>query len=67
MQFLSVARFRILAQEYEVLDGIPYNIGAINESHILILAHVIEGEDYSYRKSFHSVLLQGVVDTKYVL
>jgi hypothetical protein len=33
----------------------------------LILAPFIEGEDYYCRKSFHSTLWQGIVDTKRVL
>ena len=46
VQLPSPARFRVLAQELEALCGIPHIIGAINGSHIPILAHVIEGENY---------------------
>ena len=66
VQFPSPARFRVLAQEFEALHGIPHIIGAIDGSHIPILAPVIGGEDYYCRKSFHSALLQGIVDTKCV-
>jgi hypothetical protein len=50
VQFQSPAWFRILAQEFEALHGIPYIIGAIDGSHISILALVIGGEDYYFRK-----------------
>ena len=40
---------------------IPYIIGAIDGSHISILAPIIGGEDYYCRKSFHSAILQGIV------
>jgi hypothetical protein len=35
----------VLAQEFEVLHGIPYIIGAIDGSHIPILGPIIRGED----------------------
>ena len=66
IQFPSPARFKVLAQEFEALHGIPHIIGTIDGSHIPILAPVIGGENYHYRKSFHSALLQGIVDTKCV-
>jgi hypothetical protein len=44
------------------LHNIPYIIGAKDGSHIPVLALVIGGEDYYCRKSFHSTLLQGIVD-----
>jgi hypothetical protein len=66
VQFPNPAQFRILAQEFKALNGIPYIIEAVDGSHIPILAPVIGGEDYYCRKSFHSALLQGIVDTKCV-
>lgn len=56
-------KFRVLAKEFERLHNIPYIIRAIDGSHIPVLAPVIGGEDYYCRKSFHSALLQGIVDT----
>ncbi len=50
-------RFRVFAKEFERLHNIPYIIGAIDGSHIPVLAPVIGGEDYYCRKSFHSALL----------
>jgi hypothetical protein len=55
-------RLRVLAKDFERLHNIPYIIGAIDGSHIPMLAPVIGGEDYYCRKSFHSALLQGIVD-----
>ena len=43
------------------MHGIPYIIGAIDGSHILVLTPIIGGEDYYCRKSFHSAILQGIV------
>jgi hypothetical protein len=44
------------------LHNIPYIIGAIEGPHILVLAPIIGRKDYYCRKSFHSTLLQGIVD-----
>jgi hypothetical protein len=55
-------RLRVLAKDFERLHNIPYIIGAINGSHIPILAFVIGGKDYYCRKFFHSALLQGIID-----
>jgi hypothetical protein len=57
IQIPNENRLRILAKEFERLNNIPYIIGAIDGSHIPVLAPVIGGEDYYYRKSFHSALL----------
>ncbi len=63
IQIPNENRLRVLANEFEKLHNIPYIIGAIDGSHIPVLAPVIGGEDYYCRKSFHSALLQGIVDT----
>jgi hypothetical protein len=62
IQALDENRLRVLAKDFERLHNIPYIIGAIDGSHIPVLAPVIGGEDYYCRKSFHSALLQGIVD-----
>ena len=62
VQFLSLAWFGVLAQEFEALHGILHIIVAIDGFHISIFAPVIGGEDYYRRKSFYSALLQGIVD-----
>ena len=66
VQFPSSTQFRVLAQNLEALYGILHIIGAIDESHIPILAPIIGGEILYYRKSLYLALLQGIVDTKYV-
>ena len=62
MTFPSEHQFCQIAREFEALYDIPYVVGAIDGSHIHILVPVNGGEDYYCRKSFHSTLLQGVVD-----
>jgi hypothetical protein len=61
VQTPSKSQFRVLASKFEELHGIPYIIGAIDGSHILVLAPIIGGEDYYCRRSFHSAILQGIV------
>ena len=51
VHFPSLARFRILAQEFEALHEILHIIGEIDGIHILILILVIGGEDNYYQKS----------------
>ena len=62
VQMPSESQFRVLAKEYEAIHGIPYVVGAIDGSHIPVLAPMYGGENYYCRKSFHSVILQGIVD-----
>ena len=64
VQMPSESQFRILAKQFEALHGIPYIVGAIDGSHIAVLAPIVGGEDYYCRKSFHSAILQGIVDVK---
>jgi hypothetical protein len=66
VQLPILAWFRILAQEFKALHGIPHVIGAIDGSHIPTLALVIGGEDYYCRKAFHLSLLQGIINTRCV-
>ena len=54
---------RIVA-EFEELRGLPYVIGAVDGSHIPIIAPPIDPTSYYCRKGFYSALLQGVVDSK---
>ena len=63
IQIPNEDKFRVLARDFERLHNIPYIIGPIDGSHIPVLAPVIGGEDYYCRKSFHSALLQGIVDS----
>jgi hypothetical protein len=41
IQIPSKSQFRVLASKFEQLHGIPYIIGAIRGSHILVLAPII--------------------------
>ena len=50
--------------EFEELRRLPYVIGAVDGSHIPIIAPPIDPTSYYCRKGFYSVLFQGVVDSK---
>jgi hypothetical protein len=63
IQIPKEIRFRVVAKEVERLYNILYIIEVIEVLHIHVLAPIIGGEDYYCRKSFHSALLQGIVDT----
>ena len=52
------------AREFEELHQIPYVVGAVDGSHIPIIAPRLHAPDYYNRKGFHSILLQGVVSAK---
>jgi hypothetical protein len=52
-----------ISAKFEELRGIPYVIGAVDGSHIPIIAPPIDPTSYYYRKGFYSALLQGVVDS----
>ena len=53
-----------IAAEFEALHGIPLIIGAIDGSHIPIIAPSNDPVSYYCRKGFYSCLLQGVVNSK---
>jgi hypothetical protein len=65
VQFPNESQFKVLASQFEALHEIPYIVGAIDGSHIPVSALVIGGEDYYCWKSFHSAILQGIVDVNY--
>ena len=52
------------ARKFENIHRIPYVVGAVDGSHIPILAPRLHAGDYYNRKGFHSILLQGVVSSK---
>ena len=60
----SRATLSRIAAEFEELRGLPYVIGAVDGSHIPIIAPPIDPTSYYCRKGFYSALLQGVVDNK---
>jgi len=51
-----------IAAKFESLHGIPYILGAIDGSHISIIAPSIDCASHYCRKGFYSVLLQVEVD-----
>ena len=51
-------------QEFQDIHNIPYMVGAMDGSHISIVAPRLHAADYYNRKGFHSILLQGVVSSK---
>jgi hypothetical protein len=52
------------AQEFQDIHDIPYVAGAVEGSHIPIVAPRLHAADYYNRKGFHFILLQGVVSSK---
>lgn len=60
----SSAVMEKFAQEFQNLHQIPYVVGAVDGSHIPIIAPRLHAADYYNRKGFHSILLQGVVSSK---
>ena len=60
----STSTMEKFASEFENLHGIPYVVGAVDGSHILIVAPRFHAADYYNRKGFHSILLQAVVSSK---
>lgn len=67
MQIPSVPQLRILASRFEQLFHIPYIIGAIDRSHISILASVIGPKYYYCKRSFHLANMQGIVGPNFRL
>jgi hypothetical protein len=52
------------AEEFESLHNISYVVGAVDGSHIPIVALRLHTADYYNRKGLHSVFLQDVVLNK---
>ena len=52
--------------EFEEISGFPQAVGAIDGCHIRIKAPNENPEDYVNRKDYHSIVLQGLVDSKYL-
>jgi hypothetical protein len=57
---------RRAATEFESAHGIPFIMGAIDGSHIPIVAPSPDPAPFYNRKGFYSVLLQGIVDMQTV-
>lgn len=63
----SAAEFRVIVQGYRDRWRFPQVAGAIDGTHISILAPTDDPADYHNRKGFYSVLLQAVVDHKMLI
>ena len=61
----STAVMDEFVDEFQNLHGIPYAVGAVDGSHIPIVAPRIHAADYFNRKGFHSILLQDVLSNKW--
>ena len=64
ISWLAPATMGRYAEEFQDLYQIPYVVGAVDGSHIPIIAPRLHAADYYNRKGFHSLLLQGVVSAK---
>uniref|UniRef100_A0A8C2HKI6 DDE Tnp4 domain-containing protein n=1 Tax=Cyprinus carpio TaxID=7962 RepID=A0A8C2HKI6_CYPCA len=64
IRFPDQERFKEMAAYIENRWGLPQCIGAIDGSHIPIIAPQDYHCDYFNRKGWHSIILQGVVDGK---
>jgi hypothetical protein len=53
----TLTRIKINATKFKALHGIPYVLGAIDGSHILIVAPPKDLASYYYQKGFYSILL----------
>ena len=51
-------------EEFQEISCFPQVVGAIDGSHIPIIAPKNDPNDYYNRKQFHSIVLQGVADAK---
>ena len=60
-----VETMKIIAS-FEKLYGVPQVVGAVDGCHIRIKAPHKNSEDYVNRKEYHSIILQGLVDSKYL-
>ena len=58
------AETRHAIKEFQEISSFPQVVGAIDGSHIPIIAPNEDANDYYNRKQFHSVILQGVTDAQ---
>ena len=63
IRWLTTSVMENFADEFQDIYGIPYVVGAVDGSHIPIVAPCLHAADYYNRKGFHSILLQGVVSS----
>ena len=58
------AKTRRAIEEFQEISCFPQVVGAIDGSHIPIIAPKNDPNDYYNRKQFHSIVLQGVADAE---
>jgi hypothetical protein len=56
--------FKEITSSFERLHGIPYILGAINDSHVPIITPKKNPKSYYCRKGFYYTWIQGIVDAK---
>ena len=62
----TVSVMEKFAEEFQDIHDIPYVVGAVDGSHISIVAPRLHAADYYNRKCFHFILLQGVISSRYL-
>ncbi|XP_065658001.1 uncharacterized protein LOC136082524 [Hydra vulgaris] len=58
---------REILASFEQLYGFPQVVGAVDGCHKRIKAPFKNSEDYINRKEYHSIILQGLADSKYLI
>ena len=65
VKFPSGVQLKKVVNEFEARFGFPQCVGAVDGTHIPILAPQQCAKDYYNRKGYHSILMQAVVDHQY--
>ena len=60
-------KMKEITDEFETLWGFTQVIGTINGSHVPIIKPVESASDYFDQKGFYYIIIQGVVDSLYLL
>jgi len=61
---LTKNKIKEITTSFDCLCEIPYILGAINGSHVPIIAPKVDPKSYYFRKGFYYTLIQGIVDAK---
>jgi hypothetical protein len=61
---LIINKIKEITIGFECLYKIPYILGAINGSHVPIIAPNVDPKSYYCHKGFYYTLIQGVIDAK---
>ncbi|XP_065679801.1 putative nuclease HARBI1 [Hydra vulgaris] len=60
------AEVKEIMKQFEDMSTFPLIVGAVDGCHIRIKAPKKNPEDYINRKDYHSIILQGFVDSRYI-